>query len=109
MRHQLQRDDAVCSRRVAQTTVEETLHGKSAAANRRTDSETTKDVVTVVDRTGEQRLVLRGAEEKNVVVNGLAKRLARVVVHPTHLVHVFGRKPRLCDPVLFQNGSDTLR
>ena len=66
MRHQFQCDDASRSRRVTQTTVEETLQGERAAANRRTDSKTTKDMVTVVNRTGEQRLVVMDGDKRTL-------------------------------------------
>ena len=66
MRHQFQCDDASRSRRVTQTTVEETLHGERAAANRRTDSKTTKDMVTVVNRTGGQRLVVMDGDKRTL-------------------------------------------
>lgn len=108
MRHQFQSGDASRTRGVAQASVEETLDGKSAAADRGTDSETTIHVVAIVDRTRENCLGVRGEMEKNVAVDGLAKGLSRIVVHPSHFVHVLGGKPRFGDTILFQNSGDAL-
>ena len=42
----------------------------------------------------------------HIAINGLAKGLARVVVHPANLVHVLGRKARLGNPIFLEHGGN---
>lgn len=95
--------------RVAQTAVDDALHGERAPADGAADAVAAIHAVPVVQRDGLERLAVRRRKQEHVAIHGLAEGLARVVVHPADLVHVLGREARFGDSVFLEHHGDGLR